>query len=826
VKLALRTLTTAALLGALASAAMAEAPPFADGPLGNESVAVTDDAAGFLFNPAAGGWRHRNELQFTYGEIEDTTGVKHRLLRGILQYHGLAFSASQVEDDQQELLLGARTGGPFSLGIAAHWLISERTGDHATDWTLGVLARPNPWFSLGGTLEHPSQPRFDGERMARVYTGGLALRPIAMFSRARAYDLGPRLTISLDVRVREGEGSSDDGSLARLGVEAEVLRGITLRGAWEERAVRFGISLATPRATWHARADEKRNWDPPDQFPPDFPVPDAPQPLTRSLTLALHSNEERTILTSKADRRVAVMRASGRLSDESLSGFTLLGSDVTRSSLALHQALERALGDPLTRGVLLELGGVRGMAQIEELRPRIARLRAAGKPVVAFLETGGGRGDLYLASACDRIVTTEEADFMALGLRVENRSYRRALADLGIRIDRASIGEYKSAYREFSVDSVPPADREEIEHQLDVVQERFVSTVARDRRIPRENLERLLDGRRWPAQDMVRAGVLDTIGDRRTALAVLGNLAKMGARPRTVALSTRPEARRAWAVPTWIAIVHASGGIETGSSGSDLLNGPSLGARTLIAQLESAFGDRRVKAVVFRIESPGGSVVGSSLIRTALTRLKTETKKPLIVSMGTVAASGGYDIAIPGDVLFADPTTISGSIGVLFVKPSLEGFYARHKVRQQDFQRGDAMRGFSWARDWDPELQAAADSSVAGIYQTFVSRVAKARGRSFAAIDSVARGRVWFGDEAVTHGLVDRVGGLEDAIAEARRRAGVPDGQKIQPVVYLRPRAPWFERLLTERMAIAWQQAVGTGEWEPMQARADLWLDP
>ncbi len=766
------------------------APPFADGPFGNEGVATTDDATGFLFNPAAGGYRHRSELQFTYGEREDLDGTRHRILQGLGQYHGLALAATQVRGDRQELRLGARSGGPFSLGIAGRWIMSERTGDHVTDWTLGALARPNPWLSLGGTLEHPSQPKFDGERLTRVYTAGLGWRPLAMV-RARAFTLGPRLTLSADARMQEG--APLDAARIRWGAELEVLPGIALRGAIENpRAFHIGIGLSNPRATWHLRGD------------PD----DTDQPRTRSVTLALHSNEERTVLAGRPARRIAVMRASGRLADESLSGFALLGSDPTRSTEALHQGLDRALQDPLTRGVLLELDHVRGMAQIEELRPRIAKLRAAGKPVVAYLETGGGRGDLYLAAACDRVVTTEEADFMALGLRVERRSYRSALAALGVRMDRASIGEYKDAYREYSVDSLPPADREEIEHQLDVVQERFVSTVARDRGIPRDRLETLLDGRRWPSAEMVQAGVLDTIGDRTTALAVLGRLAKLGARPRAVDLARRPEAVRAWAVPPRIAVVYASGGIETGRSGGDLFNGPTLGARTLVAQLESAFRDRRVKAVVLRIESPGGSVVGSSLIRTALMRLKRETHKPLIVSMGTVAASGGYDIAIPGDVLFADPTTITGSIGVLFVKPSLEAFYARHKVRQQDFQRGDAMRGFSWARDWDPALQAAADSSVAGIYRAFITRVAAAR------------------KMAIPAGLVDRPGGLAEAIAEARARAGVPEGEKIRPVVHRRPRASWFERVLTERMAIAWQQAIGTGEWEPLQARADLWLDP
>src|SRR6185503_17879851 len=145
-----------------------------------------------------------------------------------------------------------------------------------------------------------------------------------------------------------------------------------------------------------------------------------------------------------------------------------------------HRQLERALEDPYTRGVLLELGGVSNMAQLEELRPRIRRLRAAGKPVVAWLEDGGGRGDLYLAAACDKIVTSPEAIWVALGLRAERRSYRKALADLGIRFDRASYGKYKSAYRNLSSDSTSGPDREVIEHLLDQSQELFVSAVAAD----------------------------------------------------------------------------------------------------------------------------------------------------------------------------------------------------------------------------------------------------------------------------------------------------------------------------------------------------------
>jgi protease-4 len=729
-------------------------------------------------------------------------------VRALLQVRGLGFAFDQVRDVRQELTFAARAGGPVRAGLALRHLVSERTGDHATDWTLGLLARPNPWLSLGGTLEHPSQPRWDGARMGRVYTAGLGLRPLAL-ARGAAHAWGPRLTLTADLRLREG--MSGAGARVRVGAEAEVIPGVALRGAVEDHGgVRLGLGVSAPRATLHVRGDASR----------------AGVPATRALTLAFHAGEERTALAGPPSRRVAVVRAGGRLADESLGGLALLGGGATRGSAALHRTLERAREDPLTRGVLLELDGVRGLAQLEELRPRITRLRAAGKPVVAFLEEGGGRGDLYLAAACDRIVTTEDADFMGLGLRVEKRYWRRLLADLGVRLDRASIGEYKSAYREFSVDSTPPADRAEIERQLDWAQATFVDAVAEGRRIPRERLLPFLDGRRWPARTLAAAGVLDSVGDRADALALLGRLAGLGARPRAVDLDRRPAARRAWDVPARIAIVHASGGIETGASGSDLLNGPFLGARTLVAQIERAFRDRRVGAVVLRIESPGGSLLGSSLIRQALARHRRETGKPLVVSMGGVAASGGYDIALPGDVLFADRATVTGSIGVLYVKPSLEGFYARHRVRQDDFERGDRMRGLSWARDWDAGLQAIADSSVAESYRAFVARVARARGMTVAAVDSAARGRVWFGEEAVRIGLVDRIGGLEDAVAEARRRAGVPEGERIRPLVLGRPRPSLIERALAGPLLSAWARSLALPEWEPVQARAGTWLEP
>jgi protease-4 len=203
-------------------------------------------------------------------------------------------------------------------------------------------------------------------------------------------------------------------------------------------------------------------------------------------------------------------------------------------------------------------------------------------------------------------------------------------------------------------------------------------------------------------------------------------------------------------------------------------------------------------------------------------RLKRESRKPLIVSMGSVAASGGYEIALPGDRLFADQFTRTGSIGVLFVKPSLEGFYAKHQVHEDDFERGPYMGGWSLARDWDARAQAAADSAIRVTYAGFKDKVGAARRMPADLVEKVAQGRVWLGAEARTQGLVDEMGGLEEAIAEARRRAHVPADEKIDLLVFRRPAPALIERLIGTALRDAWDRTLAPREIMGTQLRADL----
>lgn len=786
-------------IAALASPASAGDAPFQPGAppslssllFAAESAAEAEGPASLRFNPAIAGLRYPSEFAFSvwtpHGERDQ--------YRGALALGGFTIASSGAENRRLETDLGLAGGGTaFRFGV--QYASLPRTGGHTGDWRLGALSRPSPWLSVGAVVDHLGQPRLDGGALDRTWTLGVGFRPFAL-SPAAAHRLGPRLTLTADASMREGD--SADEAATRFGADLEVVPGLAIRGRWfaggggTERGYQLGLALLGLRSAYHGQSGYS----------------DGGTRRYMAHSVSFHQGEDRTVFVPPSERRVAVVRLAGALGDDAVNGFGVMGGGESAVPVEpVHRALERALRDPLTRGVFLDLRGVSNMAQIEELRPRIAKLRAAGKPVVAYLEIGMSRPDLYLAAACDRIVMPPLAFSRGLGLRYERRYYRKLLDQWGVRIDRASYGKYKSAYRNYSVDSSSVADRESIENQLDRAQDLFVSAIAADRHLEHAALLRMLDGRQWTAAQFRDEGIIDSVGYRDDALALLGAMTGLGRRPPAVALSKHPEAERDWMRPTRIAVVYASGAIETGQSGNDLLFGPYMGATTLMRQIERAFRRPDVKAVVLRVESPGGSSLGSDLIRHALERMKRETHKPLIVSMGSVAASGGYHIALPADRIYADRHTRTGSIGVLYVKPSFQAFYAKHDVRQEAYERGALMRGWSQNVDWDAQTQAIADSIIYAEYHDFVKEVADARGMTWEETNESAQGRVWFADDALKRGLVDEIGGLDAALAEARRRAGIPADEKLEVAEYRRPRPGLLGRLAGAWVAEQWERTM------------------
>lgn len=764
-----------------------------------QGVATADDARAWEANPALIGFRHPAGWQLQWngrdGAFTDASAVA--------TWRRFAFSVAGDRDSSQRAGFGFSLGsGPLRLGLGGEWTALRAPRDaRAFDTRAGLSWRPLPSFAAGARVEHLSRSALAGVRPDRSYALGAALRPFA-WSRERAHDLGPRFTLEAEVTLLEGASRRDAATI--VGVALEPIDGLVLRaaaGSGGERRVAL-----TLRGAHRAFTHERRG--------------------TRTLdggeswTLSGQSARERALVALPGEARIARVTVRGPLADEDIPG-GLMGGGGDVPSGPIHRQLEQALEDPLTRGVFLELGGASGMAQLEELRPRIQRLVVAGKPVVAYIEKSGGRGDLYLGSTATQVFASPAAEFVGMGLRVERRSYRAMLERAGIRMDRASIGVFKSAYRNYSVDSTPPADTLVIQRMLTQRQQLFVDAVTSGRRIPAERLMPVLDGRDHDARALARLGVIDSVGWREDALAALGRLTGLGRRPRRVDLRRDPPARERWATPTRIAIVYAGGAIVDGRSGADLLDGGVMGDRTVIAQLESAFRRRDVRAVVLRIESPGGSASASHLLDHTVQRLRAETRKPLVVSMGSVAASGGYFMSAHADRIWANRHTVTGSIGVVFVKPSFEGLYERLGVRQEDFDRGEFMRGLSPARAWRPQDQAAADSAVGRLYRTFTRSVAEGRDIQPGEAVAVAQGRAWMAEDAAERRLVDSIGGLESALAEARRLAQVPTREFIAPVEYRRPRGTLIERVVGGWLRERLGEGLRLRGLEGTQMRAD-----
>ena len=792
-----------AVLGSLVL--IAAAPALAEPPVlyGHESVAATDDARAYLVNPAAIGNRYPSEWLFSYARRDDA----HERYGAFGTFGRLGLGYTGQRHDEQAFGFGFSLGDePLRLGWASDLRVAAAPASQRVwDSRAGLLARPSPWLSLGATAGHVSQPMFRGARQTREYTLGLGLRPLA-WSRVRAHDAGTRLTLTTDVLLRDGEAR--EAARVRVGASAELVRGLELHAsAARGKELRLGLTLRGVRGSASAarvQVDGDRLYD--------------------SYAVSNHTGEDRVTMVPRNQQRVALVRAGGVLADESLGGGALGGSG-GRPARSLHQQLDRALSDPLTRGVFLELSGVAGMAQLEELRPKLIELKGAGKPVVVYMQYGGGRGDLYLSSAASRVYASPAAEFMGLGLRAERRYYKQALARIGVKMDRSSVGDFKSAYRNFSVDSTPAPDTVVIQRMLTQRQQLFIESVTAARGITPEQLAPVLDGRDYDGRTLAKLGVIDSVGWREDALAELGRLTGLGKKPRLVDLRRAGESNPRWRTPERIAVIYAGGAIVDGRSGNDLLEGSVLGDQTFAAQLERAMKAPGIKAVVLRVDSPGGSSSASFLMDRAVERWKKETGKPVVVSMASVAASGGYFLSAHADRIYADKHTVTGSIGVLFVKPSFEGLYQKLGVRQQDYDRGEYMRGLSPARDWRPQDQAAADSAIKRSYKLFMDRVRDGRKLEGFEVAAHAQGRPWMGEDAVERKLVDTIGGFDAALAEARRMGGIPAGEKIALREYGHPRGTFVERIVGSWLKSYTAEQLRMHDMTRAQARAEEWLE-
>jgi protease IV len=464
------------------------------------------------------------------------------------------------------------------------------------------------------------------------------------------------------------------------------------------------------------------------------------------------------------------------------------------------QALTDAATDPRVGGLIAKIGARRtGFAQTQDLRGAIAALRAAGKPTVAWSETFGELAvatvPYYLAAAFDEIWLQPSGELGLVGVSAGSLFLAEALDRLGVRRQIGARHEYKNAANIFLERSFTEPQREATGRIVNSLFAQVVDGVADGRRLGHDVVRGLVDRAPLDAHEAHAAKLVDHLGYRDEVYE--NTLRKAGPDAQLLFVHRyrrrQPLPKRLGRMVSRkrdvVALVTGTGTIRLGRSAHGPMVASGMGSDTVSAALRAAGKDDRVKAVVFRVNSPGGSYVASDVIWREVSRLK-EAGKPVVVSMGDVAGSGGYFVSVPANVIVAQPGTLTGSIGVLGGKLSFADLLSQLGIRHDEVSDGRHARMMTVLDGYTDEEYQQLSSWLDRIYDDFVGKVAAGRSMTVEAVHEVARGRVWTGADALERGLVDELGDVKHAVAVARRRAGLPaDAELVRyPPTPLAPR--------------------------------------
>ena len=465
----------------------------------------------------------------------------------------------------------------------------------------------------------------------------------------------------------------------------------------------------------------------------------------------------------------------------------------TSDYLGLVTLLRWARDDANLVGVLIRVDDLdANWARLQGLRRSIERLRAAGKRVWVHLERAGVR-EYYLASAAEQISLTPAATLDVTGLSSEAVFVFDALEKIGIRADVVQMGRYKSAGEMFTRRDMSAPHREMLESLVEDLYAQLAEAVAAGRNLDPALLRDLLGRGPFVPSEARELGLIDAIDhadelekrlvDACGGVATIDRTAYGVRRGRTMRREALRRQRAAFA------LLHIGGTIKPGESVPGLGGARATGSATVAAALEQVRKRDDINALIVRVASPGGSVLGSDLIWRELAR--TRETKPVIVSFGDVAASGGYYVALAGNSVLAEAGTITGSIGVIAGRASLRGLYDRIGVSKTLISRGRNAALYSDYAELDDDGRARIHVQAESFYRDFVAKVASARGLSTDAVGAVAEGRVWTGRQALERGLVDELGGLEEAFAAAKRAANLAADEPVSVERFPKPRRLW-----------------------------------
>ena len=483
-----------------------------------------------------------------------------------------------------------------------------------------------------------------------------------------------------------------------------------------------------------------------------------------------------------------VLRFSGDLAEVEGSGLLDQFMTAEPTVRGVVDALRRAKTDPRVKGlIVIPAGDSPFWAKSQEIRDAILDFRTSKKKAIAFLEFGGDQ-EYYLATACDRIALLPTSVLDLKGVATYEVFLRGTLDKLGMVPDLLHIGDYKTAINTFTEKGFTPAHREMTASLNKDTLDELVRAIAEARRKTPAEVRALIDEGPFLPEDALSHGLVDVLAYRDEVEEEAGFGGDM--EPTEI-----NDYVAAWA-PGFgfhrgprVALIYAVGTIASGESGG---SDNYAGSDTLVEYIDEAREDDAVKAIVLRVDSPGGSSIASDVIWRAL--MLAREKKPLIVSMSDLAASGGYYVAMPGHAIVAQPGTLTGSIGIFSGKMVTGGMFKKFGASVEGISDGKFADMNSPARPFSPEERAKVEEQMQAFYDQFIEKVSQARKSTPEKIDAIAQGRVWTGRQAKANGLVDELGGLTRAIAIAKERAKIPAAQDVDLVVYP-PKRSFIEAL-------------------------------
>ncbi len=457
-----------------------------------------------------------------------------------------------------------------------------------------------------------------------------------------------------------------------------------------------------------------------------------------------------------------------------------LGAQGTPTVRDLWTSLRQAAKDPKIRAIALEPRGLSvGWAKLEEIRQELLEFKKSGKPVYAYLQSPGSH-EYYLASTADKIYVSPDDMVDVKGFLLEEMYFKNTFDKLGVQVEVDHIGKFKDAGDPFTKTAMSPETREVLNQVVDQIYNNFCSSVGQSRHLTADQVKTLIDGGPFTAAQAKSNGLIDELAYEDQ---IFGDLKKRVGGADLNKVSIKTYFKTAPGKGDRIAMLVGEGDIVRGDPqqgiGDNTANISSGGFAKVIRQVKN---DSSVKGVIVRVDSPGGDSVASDEILHELKMLSAA--KPVAISMSDYAASGGYFISMTGDPIVSYPNTLTGSIGVLYIRPNLKGLFDKLGVTEDQISRGKLSNLDDVTQPLSDAGRQKLHESIEATYKSFVGKVAASRKKTYEQIDALAQGHVWMGAQAKDNGLVDQLGGLTEAIDIVRKKAGLSVGGDTNLVMF------------------------------------------